>query len=208
MEQCILHTQQNFWLKVKNWFLPPPSPITYSKIAFLYAMVCFFFLPSNKRSMPDCHLSVTPIPLQISRNRLWPQLPGFSHSCGARHIHLFLGSRFLCGSVLSARVNRVLINGSQGVQSPGAAVPSLLLVSLWESASQCVFTAVRCLRCSPLCPTLLNFCLIPSPADTNGFKTHLQKLRSHSPGLAHEAETVVETKDKRFQKLEPEIDKD
>lgn len=139
----------------------------------------------------SCHLGVAPVPLHISGTRLRPQLPGFSHSCGACRIHLSPGSRFLRGSALSARVNRGLINGSQGVQSPGATVQTL---------PPDVFSQLRGAFAGVRSPTPLSFCPIPS----RRFKTHLEKLHSLCPGLCHE----VETRDVRSQRLEPEIGKD
>lgn len=109
----------------------------------------------------DCHLHVTPISLQISTNGLWQQLPGFSRSC----INLSWGSPFLCGSILSARVNRLLKNGSQGVRSPEATAQILFLS---------VFLQLRVVFSGGLSPTLFN--LIPLFA---GFQTHLQEL-THS----------------------------
>lgn len=50
---------------------------------------------------------------------------------------------------------------------------------------------MRCLRCSPLCPTLLHYCLIPSPTGTDRFKAHLHKLRSPSPGPWHKPKTKM-----------------
>lgn len=50
-----------------------------------------------------------------------------------------------------------------------------------------VFLQLRGAFAGVISPTPLNFCLIPFPAGNSGFKIHLQKLRSLSPGLSHDA---------------------
>lgn len=153
----------------------------------------YLYKQSPHPNIPDCHLSVTPIPLQISENRLWPQPPGFSHSCGTCRIHLSRGSRFLCGSVLSARVNRVLINGSQGAQSPEATVQSLPLVSVSVFLQ---LRGARSLQSFLLLCSISAWSLYP-PASKHTFRNSLR------PGLSQE----VETGDIHLQRLAPEIDK-
>lgn len=132
----------------------------------------------SARLSPQCNTNSPPNlqewPLATAA-RLFSQLRNTPHPS-------FLGSRFLCGSVLSARVNRVLINGSQGVQSPGAAVASLLLVSV------CCYSCEEPLACGPLCSALLKFCPIFS-------HWHHQTL-TRNPGLALWAR--IETKDEYF----------
>ena len=136
--------------------------------------------------MPDCHLSVTPIPLRIFGNgprptaaRLLSQLWSVPHPS-------FPGSRFLGGSALSASVNRILINGSQGVQSPGAAAPKCSCSSPCES----VFTAARGLRWSPFHDSVQflsdPFHPLAAAASKYTFRTSLSSL---CPGLSHEVET-------------------
>lgn len=186
--KCILYTQQNIKLKLK-------------KAASLKHNIYFFH---NKPFIPDCHLSVTPIPLQIFENRLWPQLPGFfSQLWSVPHpsfpeksipLRLRLVSQSKQG--FDKWKSRCAVTRShRSKPAAGFCARAWVLGVFWQLRSPFSYS-VKFLH-DPF--TLWR--------KKNGSKTHLQELCSLCPGLSHVAGSEVETGDVHLQRLQPEIDK-
>lgn len=117
MEQCILNAQQNLSLRFEKRFKGGSTPFCrHNDSRNGISQVLHTRLPPQCNTNSPPNLRESPL---ATAARLFSQLQSVPHPSFAGEVD---SSAAL---LLSARVNRLLINGSQGVQSPGATVQSL-----------------------------------------------------------------------------------